>query len=127
MRSSGENIDGSLTFGAFLREQRETQGLTLRKFAELCGVAASYVSNIESGSMPPPSQPIIERMAIVLNLRPNLLLVRAGKLSSSTWRWFWSQPAALETLACASGMTEKDSRIFVLTSLAELKSRHGGL
>jgi transcriptional regulator with XRE-family HTH domain len=89
----------------------------------MVGIAPSYESNIESGHAPPPSEEIISRMATVLNLRPNILLVRAGKLSSSTLRWFWLQSAVLETLACASGLTEKDAQMYVVASLAELKSR----
>jgi transcriptional regulator with XRE-family HTH domain len=120
MRLVSENMEGHQTFGAFLRDQREKQGLTLRKFAERCGVATSYVSNIESGSMPPPSAPIIERMASILRLRPNVLLVRAGKLSVSTLRWFWSQRAALDVLACASGMNESLAQVYIMSLLPQL-------
>jgi transcriptional regulator with XRE-family HTH domain len=121
MCSVDENKDVGQTFGTSLREQREQQGLTLRKFAELCGVAASYVSNIESDTMPPPSVPIIERMASVLNLRSNVLLVRAGKLSKSTLTWFWSQPATVDLLSCASGLNESLAQMYVITSLTQLE------
>jgi transcriptional regulator with XRE-family HTH domain len=120
MRSLDENRGECETFGTFLRGQRARQGLSLRKFAELVGIAPSYASNIESGQMPPPSEQIMSRMAAVLSLRPNLLLVRAGKLSSSTLRWFWSQPAAVELLGCASGLNESLARMFVQRSSLNL-------
>jgi hypothetical protein len=47
-------------------------------------------------------------------------LVRAGKLSASTLQWFWSQPIALDTLACASGMNETSARMFIIASLTHL-------
>jgi transcriptional regulator with XRE-family HTH domain len=117
MRSLGENTGTVQTFGEHLREQREVKGFSLRQFAQMVGIAPSYESNIESGTAAPPSPEIIGKMAQVLGLRESLLLVRAGKLHASTWRWFWAQPAAIELLGCASGLTERDALIYVRTFL----------
>jgi transcriptional regulator with XRE-family HTH domain len=112
-------------FGGFLRQERQQQHLTLRKFAELVGVAPSYISNIESSAITPPSEDVICRMAHVLGIREGTLLARAGKLKASTLAWFWSQPIAWETLACASGMTEADARMYVLMAFPELAGYQG--
>jgi transcriptional regulator with XRE-family HTH domain len=104
------------TFGTFIRQERQRNNLTLRKFAELVGVAPSYISNIESAAIAPPSEEVICRMAHVLGLREAHLLARAGRLKTSTMRWFWSQPEVLSILGCASGMTESDARIYVVAS-----------
>ena len=117
MRSLSENTGEAQTFSVYLREQREAKGLSLRQFAQMVEIAPSYQSNIESGAAAPPSPEVISRMAQVLGLRENLLLVRAGKLQTSTWRWFWSQPAAVELLGCASGLTERDALVYVKTFL----------
>jgi transcriptional regulator with XRE-family HTH domain len=125
MRSLGENTGAAQTFGAYLREQREAKGFSLRRFAQMVGIAPSYESNIESSTAAPPSPEVISKMAQVLGLRESLLLVRAGKLHASTWRWFWSQPIVQETLGCASGMTEADARMYVLTAFPELAGYQG--
>jgi transcriptional regulator with XRE-family HTH domain len=108
------------TFGTFIRQERQLNNLTLRKFAELVGVAPSYISNIESSAIVPPSEEVICRMAHVLGMREASLLARAGKLKASTLTWFWAQPIVWETLGCASGMTEADARMFVWTAFPQL-------
>jgi transcriptional regulator with XRE-family HTH domain len=117
MRSLVENTSSVQTFGGYVKEQRESKRFSLRQFAQMVGIAPSYQSNIESNAAAPPSPEVISRMAQVLGLRENLLLVRAGKLQTSTWRWFWSQPAAIELLGCASGLTERDALVYVRTFL----------
>ena len=128
MHSVPENtarVNEAQPFGVFIREQRQVKGFTLRKFAELVGVAPSYISNIESSAIAPPSEEVICRMAAVLGLREGTLLARAGKLKASTLTWFWSQPIVWETLACASGMTETDARMYVLMAFPELTGYQG--
>jgi hypothetical protein len=75
--------------------------------------------------MPPPSAEIISRMAQVLGVREYELLARAGQLTTETWRWFWSQPAALELLACASGMNESLAQVYIMASLTQLAGSPG--
>jgi hypothetical protein len=52
-------------------------------------------------------------------------LARAGKVRVGTLRWFWSQPLAQELLGCASGMTESDARMYVLTAFPEFAGYQG--
>jgi transcriptional regulator with XRE-family HTH domain len=46
MRSLMENAGSVQMFGAYLREQREAKGFSLRQFAQMVRIAPSYVSNI---------------------------------------------------------------------------------
>jgi transcriptional regulator with XRE-family HTH domain len=107
-------------FGVFVREQRLAQGFTLRQFAQRVGIAASYESTIESGAAPPPTEEVIGRIARALGLQEASLMARAGKLPAATLAWFWSQPIVQDTLGCASGLTEADAKLFVLTVVPAL-------
>ncbi|WP_145194200.1 helix-turn-helix domain-containing protein [Planctomycetes bacterium Poly30] len=44
------------TFGQLLRENRKSLGLTLRAFAESCQLDPGYLSRLERGVIPPPTQ-----------------------------------------------------------------------
>lgn len=57
-----------MRFASFLKEKRNEKGITLRKFADLIGVAPSYLSDIEKEKRNAPSPDIIEKMVEALNL-----------------------------------------------------------
>jgi transcriptional regulator with XRE-family HTH domain len=62
-------------FGEFLAEKRRERGLTLRKLGALAKISASYLSEIENGSKPPPKeQEKLNNLAIVLGV--DLLLFK---------------------------------------------------
>jgi len=67
-------------FGAHLRELRKARGLTLRELAQLVGVDFSYLSKIESGAVPPPSEKVISRIAVALKTTENELINLAGRI-----------------------------------------------
>jgi len=67
-------------FGARLRELRRQLGLTQRALAEKIDVDFSYLSKIESGAAPPPSEKVISGLAEVLNADKDELLTLAGKV-----------------------------------------------
>ena len=53
-------------FGAKLRELRQKLGLTLRELADKVGIDFTYLSKIENGVLPPPSEKVISKLAGVL-------------------------------------------------------------
>jgi transcriptional regulator with XRE-family HTH domain len=65
-------------FGTKLRDLRKAAGLTLRELAESVGVNFSYLSKIENGVLPPPSERVVSRLAQVLNYDKDELLALAG-------------------------------------------------
>ena len=67
-------------FGKKLRELRRAASLTQRQLAQKVGVNFSYLSKIESGTMPPPSEQVIIRLAEVLDADMDELLVMAGRI-----------------------------------------------
>lgn len=74
-------------FGDFIRRTREAlqekdASYSLRKVAAAIGVEPSYLSKIERGEQPPPSERTIVALAQELTLDPDVLLALAGKVSA---------------------------------------------
>ncbi|MFC1901389.1 tetratricopeptide repeat protein [Chloroflexota bacterium] len=65
-------------FGTRLRELRTTAGLSLRELAERVGVNFTYLSKIENGALPPPSEKVIRQLAESLKANKDELLILAG-------------------------------------------------
>jgi HTH-type transcriptional regulator, competence development regulator len=74
-------------FGDYIRERREELRQTdatfsVRQVAARLDVEPSYLSKIERGEQPPPSEKTILALANVLGEDPDMLLALAGKVSS---------------------------------------------
>jgi len=74
-------------FGNYIRNQREKlrvddSSFSLRQVANRIGVEPSFLSKVERGDQPPPSEEKIKSLAIELNENPDVLLAMAGKVSS---------------------------------------------
>ena len=67
--------------GTFIRDQRRTTHLSLRKLAELAGVSNPYLSQIERG-LRKPSAEILQQIAKALSISAESLYVRAGILEA---------------------------------------------
>jgi transcriptional regulator with XRE-family HTH domain len=76
-----------MTFGEFIRRQREAlkakdRRFSVRQVARRIGVEPAYLSKIERGDVAPPSEAKIRALAHELNEDADLLLAMAGKVSS---------------------------------------------
>ncbi len=74
-------------FGQHLRQVREGLRITdpkfsVRQLAARVGVQPSYLSKVERGEQPPPSETTIAALARELDQDPDVLLALAGKVSS---------------------------------------------
>jgi len=67
-------------FGAGLRQLRIQAELTQRELADRINVNFSYLSKIESGVVPPPSEKVISQLAEALNADKDELTILAGKI-----------------------------------------------
>ena len=67
-------------FGAKLRELRNQAGLTQRELADRVNIDFSYLSKIESGVVPPPSEKVISQLAEALNADRDELSILAGRI-----------------------------------------------
>jgi len=73
-------------FGSYLRARRlrrreQDASFSLRQIAARVEVEPSYLSKVERGETPPPSEEKIVRLATVLGEDPDVLLAMAGKVS----------------------------------------------
>lgn len=73
-------------FGQHLRQVREDlrskdRTFSVRQLAARVGIEPSYLSKIERGQQPPPSEQTIVALANELNEDPDVLLALAGKVS----------------------------------------------
>ncbi len=65
--------------GEFIREQRASARLSLRRLSELAGISNPYLSQIERG-LRKPSAEILQQIARALRISAETLYVQAGML-----------------------------------------------
>jgi transcriptional regulator with XRE-family HTH domain len=69
-------------FGELLKSLRKDKKISQRKLAELVGIDFTYISKIESGTMDPPAEDKIIKIAEIFNVNPDQLLISAKKVPS---------------------------------------------
>jgi len=69
-------------FGVRLKELRTQARLTQRELADRVNVDFSYLSKIENGVIPPPSERVILQLAEALNVDKDELITLAGRIPS---------------------------------------------
>jgi len=88
----------ALNFSNYIRDKRvalKEQGdkrFSLRQVAQRIGVEPSYLSKVERGETPPPSEEKIVRLAKELSEDPDVLLALAGKVSSDLLKIIRERP-----------------------------------
>ena len=75
------------TFGSYVRNRRlslndKQPQFSLRRVAMTIGVTPSFLSKVERGDLPPPSEETVKKLAGVLMENQDVLLALAGKVSS---------------------------------------------
>ena len=85
------------TFGCFVRERRESlreddPAFSIRRVAQRMGIQPSYLSKVERDEVAPPSEKTTVKLAKELKVDPNVLLARAGKLSSDLQKLIRKKP-----------------------------------
>jgi transcriptional regulator with XRE-family HTH domain len=69
-------------FGKLLKSLRLERKITQRKLAELVGIDFTYISKIENGTMEPPAETTIVKIADVLAEDPDKMIIMAKKIPS---------------------------------------------
>ena len=87
-----------MTFGSWLREKRNESGLSQRALADLLEIDHTYLSKIETSTMPAPGEQTLQRIASVLSMGTDLVYRKAGRV-----------PQAI-TCAFAGGVTDEAYR-----------------
>lgn len=91
------------SFGDYLRRRREErraadQRYSVRQVAARVGLEPSYLSKIERGEQPPPSEESIRALARELGEDPDVLLAMAGKVSTDLQKIILKRPALVAEL-----------------------------
>src|SRR5262245_21046477 len=84
-------------FGDYVRTVREMRAgkdmrFSLRQVAARVDVEPAYLSKVERGLVPPPSEATILRLAADLGEDPDMLLALAGKVSSDLQKIILRRP-----------------------------------
>lgn len=90
-------------FGDYIRGVRERlyegdKSFSLRQVAMRVGIEPAYLSKIERGVFPPPSEETIAKLAEALGEDKDMLLAMAGKLSSDLQRIILKRPKLFAAL-----------------------------
>jgi transcriptional regulator with XRE-family HTH domain len=79
--------------GAFIRQQRQRAGLSLRQLAELTSLSNPYLSQVERG-LHQPSVRVLKAISDALNLSAETLLAEAGLIDAMAGAGRDASPAA---------------------------------
>ncbi len=74
-----DETDRAHDLGSFIREQRNSARLSLRRLSDLAGISNPYLSQIERG-LRKPSAEILQQIAKALRISAETLYVQAGIL-----------------------------------------------
>jgi transcriptional regulator with XRE-family HTH domain len=108
------------TFGKLLRSLRLGSGIGLRELSRLIEKSPGYLSDVESGKVPPPSEETIVEIANALNVDKKALLNAAQKIDPELSEYVAEQPLVADFLRMAKDQEFKDDDWDRLTQLAKL-------
>lgn len=91
-----------MQFGQRLRELRRKKNLSQRDVAAKVDIDFTYLSKIEVGSIAPPSEGVIKRLAQVLGADEDALINLAGKVPKNLKAVLDNNPNAVELLQVLS-------------------------
>lgn len=91
------------TFGTYVRDRRERlkasdATFSVRQVAQRIGVEPSFLSKVERGETPPPSEEKVKALALELGEDPDVLLAVAGKVSSDLQEAIRKRPELFATV-----------------------------
>jgi transcriptional regulator with XRE-family HTH domain len=107
-------------FGKTLREVRIQARIGLRELSRLIDKSAGYLSDVENGRVPPPSQAVIMDIATALQLDKNALLMAAKKVDPELSDYVIEQPQAADFLRLAKEQEFDDKDWESLNQLAKI-------
>jgi len=113
-------------FGQILRKRRIDSGLGLRELARLINKSPGYLSDVEKGHVPPPSEAVILDIAAALAIEKKDLLVAARKVDPEVSDYVAQKPEVADFLRMARDeeFEQEDwERITQLARIAKLGKR----
>lgn len=89
-------------FAVTLRETRIAKGYSLRDFANRIGISPTYLSRVENGDSPDPTQQRVRAIAALLGRNVDEWLALAGHVPSDVCDAILCRPALLSRLVRAT-------------------------
>jgi transcriptional regulator with XRE-family HTH domain len=117
------------SFGETLRNLRIRAEIGLRELARMIDKSPGYLSDVENGRVPPPSEAIILEIAMALHMDKNELLLAARKVDPELSDYVVHQPQAADFLRMAKAQEFNNGdweRLTQLAKLAKLGKGEGG-
>ena len=114
------------TFGETLRRIRIDKGVGLRELARHINKSPGYLSDVENGNVPPPSEALILDIATAVKVDKKELLVAARKVDPEVSNYVAQKPEVADFLRMARDQEfERDDweKITQLAKIAELGKR----
>ena len=107
------------TFGETVKDLRIKAGIGLRELARIIDKSPGYLSDVENGRVPPPSEAIILEIAKALEVDKSELLIVARKVDPELSAYVAQQPQAADFLRMAKNQEFSDNDWERLTQLAK--------
>jgi transcriptional regulator with XRE-family HTH domain len=101
-------------FGAFIRRHREAREIGLRQMASLVAISPAFLSKVELDEVPPPGEENIKAIARILELDPDVLLARAGKISTDLSEIIRRRPAETAALVRLTKRLDREGLVRVI-------------
>jgi len=98
---TSNKLDSPLHFGQTLRVLRTTAGLSLRELARQIDVSAAYLSQVETGKVPPPQPSRIQAIETSLGVPEGYLLSSTDRLDSTISGLLHDAPVVIDFLRTA--------------------------
>lgn len=108
------------TFGESLRRLRIGSGVGLRELARLINKSPGYLSDVENGHVPPPSEAVILDISAVLGVDKKDLLIAAGKVDPELSDYVAQQPEVADFLRMARDQEFEGNDWEKITQLARI-------
>jgi transcriptional regulator with XRE-family HTH domain len=106
-------------FGETIKNLRIKAGIGLRELARIIDKSPGYLSDVENGRVPPPSETIILEIAKALEVDKSKLLIVARKVDPELSAYVAQQPQAADFLRMAKNQEFSDNDWERLTQMAK--------
>lgn len=96
------------SFGKRIKALRVQRMLSQQELAAQIDIDAGYLSKIEAGKVPPPSEKVIERLTEILDAEKDELMMLAGKAPKDIEPIITHDPHIPSILRRAKGLSSQD-------------------
>ena len=107
-------------FGETLKKTRINSGVGLRELARLINKSPGYLSDVENGHVPPPSEAVILDISVALKVDKKDLLVAARKVDPELSDYVAQEPEAADFLRMARDQKFEENDWNKITQLAKI-------